>query len=290
MAPELWQVLLGQGNFGFKCDIYSLGCVLFQMLSVRGEPPIDVDRVDDPHSWLQAIVRGPDWSLIRNASPEAQDLVRKMLAFHERSRPTAPECLQHRWFANAHANGVKLTDQQLSALVQQGHQTEFEKNVLMKVATQLSIPEMRNISDVFMRYDTDSSGYLAQHELVAMLRELGADPSHAAEAAEMLAGRDGRVNYTEFVSACIAKSGNQIQHQLWGAFTEYDKDGSGELSRDEVAAVLMGGAMPKGALPAGLDLEGIIRRLDTDGSGTISYKEFEQMFIPLGCQEQERMK
>lgn len=290
MAPELWRAWLEGGHFGLKCDIYSLGCVLFQMLSVRGEPPIDVENVEDPRAWLHAIARGPDWSLIRNASLDAQDLVRKMLAFDERARPTAPECLQHRWFANASHNNVKLSDQQLSALVQQEHQTDFEKTVLMKVATQLSIPEMRNISDVFMKYDTDCSGYLAQHELVAMLRELGVPPTDAAEAACSRAGPDGRVNYTEFVSACIAKSGEQLRHQLWGAFTEYDKDGSGELSREEVAAVLMGGAMPQGAVPAGLDLEGIIRRLDTDGSGTISFKEFEQMFIPQGCQEQQRMK
>jgi len=283
MAPELWNAVLGKGTFGLKCDIYSLGCVLFQMLSLHGVHPIEAEDIDDPHSWLTAIARGPDWSLIGNASPEAQELVGWMLAIKERNRPTAPECLQHHWFANAHANGVKLTDQQLSALVQRGHQTEFEKSVLMKVATQLSCPEMRNITEVFMKYDTDRSGYLAQHELVAMLRELGADPSHAAEASEMLAGRDGRVNYTEFVSACIAKSGDQLRNQLWGAFTEYDKDGSGELSREEVAAVLTGGAMPKGAVPAGLDLEAIIRRLDTDGSGTISYKEFERMFIPQGC-------
>lgn len=97
MAPEVWKAALGLSTFGTKCDIYSLGCVLFCMLSRKGEYPVSL-RSPDPRLWLDAIEKGPDWSFINHT--KAKDLVKQMLTFHEDERPDARECLQHTWFRN----------------------------------------------------------------------------------------------------------------------------------------------------------------------------------------------
>merc|ERR1712007_167249 len=33
MAPEVWHAFMGHGSFGLKCDVYSLGVVMFQLLT-----------------------------------------------------------------------------------------------------------------------------------------------------------------------------------------------------------------------------------------------------------------
>merc|ERR1719316_2188972 len=38
MAPEVWMSVVGQGTFGAKCDVYSMGSLLWIMVSCGQEP------------------------------------------------------------------------------------------------------------------------------------------------------------------------------------------------------------------------------------------------------------
>ncbi|CAE8600524.1 unnamed protein product, partial [Polarella glacialis] len=67
MAPEVWT-----GDFGPKCDVWSLGCVLFEFLS--GRPPFMARNHEDGSEWLRLHRAGPDWSKLARISGLAQQI------------------------------------------------------------------------------------------------------------------------------------------------------------------------------------------------------------------------
>jgi calcium-dependent protein kinase len=77
--------------------MWSLGVVLFVLLA--GYPPFFSEY---PEELARLISKGSvdlecgPWASI---SPNAKDLVQRLLTVDNRSRPTAVECLGHSWFA-----------------------------------------------------------------------------------------------------------------------------------------------------------------------------------------------
>jgi serine/threonine protein kinase len=96
MAPEVWRAYMGLGNFGFKSDIYSLGVVLFQLLT--GTLPFQCSS-GEPVEWIRLITSGPPADLLETyCSNLARKLVVKMLAYDPIRRPTARHALRNKWF------------------------------------------------------------------------------------------------------------------------------------------------------------------------------------------------
>ncbi|CAE8591904.1 unnamed protein product, partial [Polarella glacialis] len=84
MAPEVWQ-----GNFSKSCDVWSVGCMLFFLLSGR-LPFVAATLKEFP----KAVQMEPDWAAMGGATPEAQQMCRQMLQKLEHQRPTAQACLK----------------------------------------------------------------------------------------------------------------------------------------------------------------------------------------------------
>ena len=91
VAPEVLK-----GKYGLKCDMWSLGVVLYVMLS--GFLPFRGDTKDDVY---KKVIRG-DYSLSekewKKVSDNAKDLLKRLLEVNPQKRISAKEALNHPWF------------------------------------------------------------------------------------------------------------------------------------------------------------------------------------------------
>merc|ERR1712093_803635 len=85
----------------------------------------------------------------------------------------------------------------------------------------------------------------------------------------------GTIDYTEFLAATMDKKLYIKEDVCWSAFRVFDRDGSGKISKEELAAVL-GSDDVKDVVNAE-KIASMIQEVDTDGDGEIDFEEFMAM-------------
>ena len=84
----------------------------------------------------------------------------------------------------------------------------------------------------------------------------------------------GEIEYSEFVVATLNEKNLLSNNKLQTAFKMFDKDGGGTISIDEIKQVLSFGQNLDDAV-----VDQIIKQVDDNGDGEISYDEFSAMML-----------
>ncbi|QHO51685.1 hypothetical protein HN51_003317 [Arachis hypogaea] len=270
MAPEVLK-----RNYGPEVDVWSAGVILYILLC--GVPPF---WAETEQGVALAILRGvidfkrEPWPQI---SDSAKSLVRQMLEPDPKKRLTAEQVLEHSWLQNAKkASNVPLGDIVRTRLKQFSVMNRFKKRALRVIAEHLSVEEVEIIKDMFTLLDTDRDGKVTYEELKAGLKKVGsqlAEPEirMLMEVADV--DGNGVLDYGEFVAVTIHLQRMENDEHIRKAFTFFDKDGSGYIELDELEEALLDetGETDKDVL------NDIMREVDTDKDGRISYDEFVAM-------------
>ncbi|CAN1266022.1 Calcium-dependent protein kinase 30, partial [Linum perenne] len=270
MAPEVLK-----RNYGQEVDVWSAGVILYILLC--GVPPF---WAETEQGVALSILRGvldfkrEPWPQI---SESAKGLVRQMLEPDPSKRLTAQQVLDHPWIQNAKkAPNVPLGDIVRTRLKQFSVMNKFKKKALRVIAEHLSHEEVEVIRDMFTLMDTDGDGKVSYEELRAGLRKVGsqlAEPEikMLMEVADV--DGNGILDYGEFVAVTIHLQKMENDDHCRRAFVYFDKDGSSYIELDELREAL--------ADEAGVTddhvLSEIMREVDTDKDGRISYDEFVTM-------------
>ncbi|MCQ2818260.1 MAG: EF-hand domain-containing protein, partial [archaeon] len=90
---------------------------------------------------------------------------------------------------------------------------------------------------------------------------------------------NGYIQYEEFVRAAIDKSSFLDEGILRFAFRYFDKDNSGEITFDEIQEVFEESVTDKKKV--GEALRKIVKEVDTNGDGIISFEEFASIMRKL---------
>lgn len=270
MAPEVLK-----RNYGQEVDIWSAGVILYILLC--GVPPF---WAETEQGVALAILRGvidfkrEPWPQI---SDSAKSLVRQMLEADPKKRLTAQQVLEHPWLQNAKkAPNVPLGDIVRARLRQFSVMNRFKKKAMRVIAEHLSVEEVEVIKDMFTLMDTDNDGKVTYEELKAGLRKVGsqlAEPEikMLMEVADV--DGNGILDYGEFVAVTIHLQRMENDEHIRRAFTFFDKDESGYIELGELQEALVD---ETGETDADV-INDIMREVDTDKDGRISYDEFVAM-------------
>lgn len=99
VAPEVINAKKGVNvHYSPKCDVFSVGIIFFFMLT--GTIPYDGEDFEEVLENNKKAVINFKVKELKNVTPIAMDLLRKMLELEPDSRPTAAECLKHEYFVS----------------------------------------------------------------------------------------------------------------------------------------------------------------------------------------------
>lgn len=271
MAPEVWN-----GSFGPKCDVFSLGCVLFEMLA--GQMPFMATTLK-PIQWTRLHKKGPDWNLVRT-SPGGKELCKRMLAYLDIERPSMRNCLKDEWFLQGERQMSVVKPEQLMGLKAFIHQAALKRSVLLELASKLPMHQATHIVEAFEEFDADRDGTLTPEELKHAFYRLGLkDEKLISKIFRALdVDNDGFLSFSEFAAGLLTVFQDLLEDRLHVVFQQYDEDADGYLDRDEAQEYLANAALLLSNDPASRS-HNILSSLLKAGRPKISFEELKQALL-----------
>lgn len=274
MAPEVLD-----RRYDSKCDIWSLGVILYILIS--GVPPFPGDTDDEIAHNIMANTPDFDTSLWWSVSPECRSFVKRMLTTDAKKRPTAQECLSDPWIQNfTQARiGVQETAIAVSNLKHFRGDIKLKQAVSTFITTQLlSKEELEHYRNLFSEIDKNGDGTLSREEMITGLSKTMPLEEATVEVDRIMeqvdTDKSGQIDYTEFLNAMAAQGKNMNREVMHRAFKMIDEDGSGKIGITELKALL-----GKGVVADETVWNELLRQADKDGDGEIDIEEFTEMML-----------
>ena len=186
---------------------------------------------------------------MKKVSNNAKEFIKACLRKAPEERPTMAELLEMNWFKLQRMETLSETQQlNISANVAAFRKTTtFQSGVCSIIANlQTKAEDLREVREMFIKFDTNNDGHLSLDELRAGFSEIAQILNiDEPDVEEMLRGADldgdGTIDYTEFIAAAFQKDLLLSSDNLQRAFRMFDTDGDGTISKEELKAVFGGG-------------------------------------------------
>jgi len=143
--------------------------------------------------------------------------------------------------------------------------------------------EEYSIQDIFNFFDKDGSGSIDKSELAKGLQALGCNPTEAEvqalmEDADSKGNEDGRLQFDEFAELVEAhrKSKEEELESLAQAFSKFDKNGDGLISKEELRTALTTMGLAK---LSDEEVDELFADADTDENGYIDFNELIRVIM-----------
>ena len=277
IAPEVLRK-----HYDEKCDIWSCGVILYILLS--GRPPF----VGDTDMEITYNISKGRFDLKESPfdkiSDEAKDLISSCLEMDVAKRISAEEALKHPWFQNNKSkelyNEIKNTNT-IKKLVE-NLKNYHSNSVITETALAYLVHNFPQTSDVinscklFNMIDLNGDGKITQEELYEGLNKVLKSDTLKNDVAIIFKNIDmddnKYIEYEEFVRAAVNKEKFLSENVLKFAFRYFDKDGSGEITFDEIESVFKQSITDKKKVHE--NLKKIFAEVDLNGDGIITFEEF----------------
>ena len=271
LSPEVLQ-----GKYDEKCDEWSLGVIMYMMLS--GTPPFEgntIDRVLEQTLTLSYNCTKGVWKQI---SEEAVDLMKQLLCRAE-NRITAEKALRHPWVRELTVKQEPISSlvaDVLSSLKTYHPGARLKGAALTYISTQkLALKDEARLKEVFRLLDRNGDGRISKEELVEGFNKRRPGAIADWEAREIMDQIDnqgrGYINYTQFLKSACQKRVLLSKANLLSTFAALDEDSNGRITTEEVRRKL-------GLCELDTRLiDQIVAEVDENGDGMIDIREFTKM-------------
>ncbi|CAK72763.1 unnamed protein product (macronuclear) [Paramecium tetraurelia] len=281
MAPEVFKQCYDE-----KCDIWSSGILLYEI--VTGNLPFYARQADEIQRKILDTKPNFDLPVFQKCSPELNNLVRLLLNKDPEKRPSAKELLDHEFFQlkkerKASQEFNTCFQESVSRLIEFRVKNKLQQAVLSFMGSFQQTPEEeRQLIRIFNEIDVDRDGKLTCDELAMALQkiymydELQAQMQASILMEQIDIDNNGFLEYSEFIMACSQRKVLLTESNLKNAFQQFDLNGDGVISVQEIKKVLEGNESITDE-----KWQEVIQEVDTNGDGEVSYEEFLVMMKQL---------
>ena len=243
------------GSYGLKCDLWSLGVILFMMLS--GYPPFDGNSDSEIIQSVRESKYDFSEKVWEHVSWSAKDLVSKLLEVDPKARLSAEEALNHPWLKSFEKPPLSPLKLDVVSLQKYQEFPVFVKAVLNYIATQCSHSELQKLLGVFKRLDTNKEGILSPSSIKGAIPEIPELPEN--------------VVLNSFIAATMEKATCLRTEKLRVAFERFDIHGLGEITPEELWETFD----EQQSLKNMYIYQNMVKEVDYDCDGVISFDEFQ---------------
>lgn len=271
MAPEVIKK-----SYIESCDLWSLGVTMYFLFS--GSLPFFGKNIEEIRHKVCSGVFEFTKEFV-DVSEEGIDIVQKLMLVNPRSRPSAKEALHHKWFAK-YAPKPKLNvipSTVFDALRIFRAQNKFKKAALCLIASLLSMEQLIAAHDAFCALDTDGDGIVSVAEIRDRLRK-DSQQTLIPGVDRILRDMDRACKnhfedctYTEFLAANLDRERYIQEGVLRAAFSVFDQDCDGFITKSELTAGELFGKMTEPEVAA------LVADLATKGHEHIEFEDFMKM-------------
>ena len=277
IAPEVLKK-----HYNEKCDIWSLGVIMYILLSAR--PPFGGNDDDDIMERVATGIYDLDSPPFDKVSKSALDLIKKLLTMDVEQRINAQQALNHPWFKENKSQELynQINDQETIRNLLQNLKSYKKSSTIQETALAYLVHHFPQIKDVvnscklFNQIDKSGDGKISKTELFKGLSERYKSKTLEKDLDEIYKNLDmdnnGYIGYEEFVRGAVSKEYFVRDNVLRFAFRYFDKDDSGAITFDEIEQLFYQSIPDKKNVDD--SLRAIIQEVDINNDDKITFEEF----------------
>jgi calcium-dependent protein kinase len=167
LAPEVIR-----GKYGLECDIWSLGVVMYFLLS--GTPPFDGDDMSDIFKAIRRADLEFDDRIWRHISDSAIILIKEMLIKRPSDRISIVNAIKHPWFDQQSSHSPHpVTPSVLNSLKMHKTPKKLQLEVMKVMIKFLSSEDIEELRQAFLELDQEKSGFISVSDLEKAMDQVG---------------------------------------------------------------------------------------------------------------------
>ena len=276
MAPEIIN-----GNFCKKTDIWSVGVIIYLMLT--GKHPFEITK--DGKEDIFDIILSKDYDVTEldksECSEEAKDIILKTLVKDPDKRLSTEECLNHPWIRkNITSRAGAITKKTMRILKRFSQKTPLQKELFFFIAKITREEEIKQLKEIFNQIDIKSEGMIRMSDIKAAFNSVSININDK-DLNAIWKGLDfhnnNYINYTEFLAALISDYSYNDNNKLSAMFSFFT--GSVEEKQVITYDILIHKAKTLNLILNEKELKESFEKLKKEGR-KITFEEFKQLIDP----------